>query len=203
MVTFDAAYFSTVYRNYAAQNPQRKLRFYRRLLDQHPGGRILDMGCAFGAFLWTLGAQWTRYGIDMSAHALRSAPMRVAVASADALPFTGEFDAITAFDTLEHVPNLDAVGRFIATLKPGGIFVMVVPVYDGPLGWLVRLLDHDETHIHKQSRKWWLEWVGNHLDVKSWQGIFRYLVGTYYVHWPTRWFRSIAPAIVIVARKAV
>jgi SAM-dependent methyltransferase len=199
-LTFDATYFETAYRNYAAQNPDRKLGFYRSLLDP-TGGRILDLGCAFGGFLRGLGAQWDRYGLDVSAYALRNAAGKITVASAETQPFNGEWDAITAFDCLEHVPDLDAVARHFTQLKPSAQFVMVVPVYDGPLGWLVRLLDRDETHIHKRSRQWWLDWVGQHLQVESWQGIFRYLVGGYYIHWPTRWFRFAAPAIVVVARK--
>ena len=201
---FDAEYFTTVYRDYSAQNPPRKLRFYRNLLNRYaPGGRILDMGCAFGSFLRSLGCQWDRHGIDLSEHALRSAPGCVAVASAEAPPFVGPWDALTAFDVLEHVPDLDAVERYLDTLQPGGAFMMVVPVYDGPLGWLVHLLDRDRTHIHKRSREWWLQWAGNRLEVAEWQGIFRYLLGGYYIHWPTRWFRSVAPAILIVARKVV
>jgi SAM-dependent methyltransferase len=199
-VTFDAAYFETAYRDYVAQNPDRKLEFYRVLLNR-AGGRILDLGCAFGGFLRGLGPAWDRHGIDVSAYALSSAPGWVAVASAEEQPFPGEWDAITAFDCLEHVSDLDAVTRHFSQLKPGAQFVMVVPVYDGPLGWLVHLLDRDRTHIHKHSRQWWLRWVGQYLQVESWQGIFRYLLGGYYIHWPTRWFRFAAPAIVIVARK--
>jgi SAM-dependent methyltransferase len=201
-VTFDSAYFETAYRNYAAQNPDRKLEFYRSLLDRR-GGRILDLGCAFGGFLRGLGTQWDRYGLDLSTYALSSAPGRVAVVSAEEQPFSGKWDAVTAFDCLEHVPNLEAVARHFAQLKLGGQVVIVVPVYDGPLGWLVRLLDRDDTHVHKHGRRWWLDWVSQHLQVESWQGIFRYLLGGYYIHWPTRWFRFAAPAIVIVARRKV
>jgi SAM-dependent methyltransferase len=204
MATFGASYFRTAYRDYTAQNPPRKLEFYRRLLEKHvSGGRILDLGCAFGNFLWRLGPQWRCYGVDLSREALRIAPCTTVVASAEKQPFEAVWDAVTAFDCLEHVPDLNAVEREFSRLKSGTVLVMVVPVYDGPLGWLVRLLDKDTTHVHKHSRQWWLDWVGRQFAVQEWQGIFRYLLFGYYLHWPTGWFRFMAPAIAIVARKGV
>lgn len=120
-----------------------------------------------------------------------------------AIPFTGPFEAVVSFDVLEHISDLETVASYVReTLIPGGIFVFVVPVYDGPLGWLVNLLDPDPTHIHKQSRKFWLSWVARHFQMEEWCGVFRYLLphGPY-VNWPTRWLRNQAPAIAVVARK--
>jgi SAM-dependent methyltransferase len=204
--SFDADYFVTAYQDYGAQNPPRKLEFYRSLLDQYApdGGRVLDLGCAFGLFLDTLGPQWQRYGVDASTKATLTAKYvaKARTGSAECPPFPGPWEAITAFDTLEHVADLDAVGQYLSTtLKPGGVCLIVVPVYDGPLGWLVRLLDHDPTHVHKESRDWWVNWISRHLEVVEWRGIFRRMVGGYYIHWPTRALRCIAPAIMIVARR--
>lgn len=43
-------------------------------------------------------------------------------------PFVAEFDAIGAFDVLEHIP-LDALalGQIHAALKPGGVLLLTVP----------------------------------------------------------------------------
>ena len=66
------------------------------------------------------------------------------------IPFRGPFHAIVAFDVIEHVPDLDAIAKFVhSELDAHGVFVFVVPVYDGPLGGLVRRLDKDPTHMQK------------------------------------------------------
>ena len=209
---FGQEYFQQVYRCYDAQNPPYKLAFYRRLVSRwvRPAGqpKILDMGCAFGRFLGTMEAPWAGFGVDISEYAIGIAQKLVpqatfSAAPCTAIPFKGPFDAIVSFDVLEHVPDLAAVASFVGeALQPGGILVFVVPVYDGPLGWLVNLLDPDPTHIHKKGREFWLSWAAGHFQVVEWCGIFRYLLpyGPY-VNWPTRWLRSMSPAIAVVARK--
>lgn len=205
---FDRAYYEKNYRSYGRQNPPRKMRFYRSLLERHAGrgGRILDVGCAFGTLLGSLGPEWERFGSDVSAYAIESAkrslpgvPFRVAGATDPG--FSGPFDAITAFDVVEHVPDLDAVAQAVkARLAPRGRFVFVVPVYDGPTGVLVRLLDRDPTHVHKRSRKFWVDWASANFGLLEWQGVVRYLLpGGIYVHAPTRALRAVAPAIAVVA----
>ena len=87
------------------------------------------------------------------------------------------------------------------SLTPGGIFLFVVPVYDGPMGPIIRTLDRDPTHVHKRSRAWWLELISRKFEVTSWTGIFRYLAGgRFYLHLPTRALRQVAPAIAIVGK---
>src|SRR5207247_1900153 len=102
-----------------------------------------------------------------------------------------------------HIDDLDALaGEITAHLTDRGIFMFVVPVYDGPLGPLVHALDHDPTHIHKKARRFWLDWANRHFEVVDWWGLVRYLlpIGPY-IHWPTRAWRSVAPAIAVVARR--
>ena len=208
---FERDYFETVYRDYQAQNPPRKLRFYRELVGRAARGierpRILELGCAFGTFLASLGPGWTRFGIDVSAFALEEARRRVpeaelAVAPAGQVPFEGPFHVIAAFDVLEHVADLDAaLDGVAARLTRGGALVLVVPVYDGPTGPLIRALDKDETHVHKEARRFWLERIGRRLSIEEWWGVFRYLLpGRLYAHWPTHALRAWAPAIAVVAR---
>jgi SAM-dependent methyltransferase len=206
---FDAAYYEKIYRHYELQNPPRKLRFYRRIVESYrPGGRILDIGCAFGKFLSSLGSSWDRFGVDLSEHAITSCgaespDVTLAVASASEIPFAGPFDAITSFDVLEHVPDLEPVYAYVSrNLAPDGVFLFVVPVYDGPLGPLVHLLDKDPTHVHKKAREFWLKWARERFEVVEWWGVFRYLTpgAQYYVHWPTKLLRSVAPAIALLVR---
>jgi len=208
---FERDYFEKTYRNYARQNPPRKLRFYRSLVegaaprDHTP--RILDIGCAFGASISELDPSWERYGMDVSQFAIDRAAERVpgatfARADITTIPFPGTFDIITAYDVIEHVPSLEAAAASIGSkLRPNGAFLFVVPVYDGPAGLAVHLLDRDETHLHKRSRAFWLEWAEEHFQVVEWWGLTRYLLpGGYYVHLVTRAFRRWTPAIAVLTR---
>ena len=208
---FEQEYFEANYRNYARQNPPWKLRFYRGLAERvAPAGRaprILDIGCAFGAFLSALDPKWQRFGADVSQYATDRAAAAVpgatfAQADFGSVPFPGPFDIITSFDVIEHVPSLEQVASVVRSkVAPGGHFIFVVPVYDGPTGPIIRLLDKDETHLHKKSRGFWLDWVGQNFTLVDWWGIYRYLLpGGLYPHCPTRLWRRFTPAIAVIAK---
>ena len=211
-VKFDRAYFEAQYRDYKRQNPPRKLAFYRRLAEMaagpNPRPRILDIGCAFGLFLSQLDSRWERFGMDVSEYAILQAReqvpgVRFEVSSAEQGVFQSPFDVITAFDVLEHLPRLDTVRSAISSsLVGGGGFVFVVPVYDGPLRPVVRALDRDPTHIHKQSRNFWLTWAGDDFSLRDWWGICRYLLpGGLCLHFPTHSMRRFAPAIACLLQR--
>jgi len=210
---FGQSYFERTYRNYEQQNPPRKMKFYRDLVAEATRAvskpRVLDVGCAFGTFLSHLDTSWDLYGIDVSDYAVSKARenlphAHLACSSAMDIPFQESFDVITAFDVIEHLPDLDRTAASISSkLALNGSFIFAVPVYDGPLGPIVRALDHDATHVHKESREFWLTWARRHFGVEDWQGILRYLLpGGVYVHWPTRVARRWTPAIVVSARCA-
>lgn len=211
---FERGYFETYYRDYARQNPPKKLRFYRELAERAASGiqrpRILDLGCAFGGFLSALNPQWQRFGADVSEFATDLARRAVPGATfgragiAD-IGFPGRFDVITAFDVIEHVRGLDEAAEAIKSrLARGGHFIFMVPVYDGPTGPVVRLLDHDRTHVHRRSRRFWLQWTEQNFVLREWWGIFRYLFpGGVYLHRPTKIWRRFTPAIAVVARNEV
>jgi SAM-dependent methyltransferase len=209
-----AAYYERYYRNYAAQNPQYNLRYYRHLARQsvaqraNDPTRVLDIGCAFGDFLASLPAGWRRFGIDANAFAIEMARRRnAAIAFHHIRDFelpVSELDVVTAFDVLEHVPDVaDAVDKIHTALRDGGVLVMVVPVYDGPLGPLVHALDKDPTHVHKCSRGFWLRLISERFEILRYEGILRYLlpgIGLY-VHARSRSIVPVSPAIAIVGRK--
>lgn len=212
-------YYSTTYRDYHRQNPPRKLEFYRSIVEQHtPLGRptrVLDIGCGLGGFIACLRASdpaRTRFdltGVDVSEFAIATNSAKFPnetfeVCGAEHISDLGKtFDVATAFDVLEHLDSPGEAALSISRcLTSEGILVLVVPVYDGPLGPVVKLLDHDESHVQLQSRRWWLDWTNKHFTVTSWLGIFRTLTPWHqYVHLPTRALRRVAPAILITARK--
>lgn len=209
---FEREYFETVYRDYARQNPPRKLRFYRSLVERVAPGdripRILDIGCAFGAFLSALDPAWRRFGTDVSQFATDRAAeavpdARFARADIHEIPFAGPFDIITAFDVIEHIPSLEDVAAAVRSmLVEEGHFVFVVPVYDGVTGPLIRVLDKDRTHVHRRSRDFWLGWVRENFDLLDWCGMYRYLIpGLGYAHFPTRLWRRFTPAIAVIAKQ--
>jgi SAM-dependent methyltransferase len=210
--SFSQEYFNSAYRDYNRQNPRGKMLFYKNLVENAAGCgplRLLEAGCAFGSFLSFTDASWTRIGFDISEYALQTAKRRApgaAVIAADAAhpPFTCSVDVIVAFDSLEHVGNLECVAEgFKSMLSSRGYFIFVVPVYDGPTGPVIRLLDQDRTHIHKKPRDFWLEWAKTHFEVCEWMGIFRYLFPAgVYLHYVTKTLRRCAPAIAVVARKS-
>jgi SAM-dependent methyltransferase len=207
-VKFDDQYFATYYGDYSAQNPPGKLAWYLSLLlKQARGGTLLDIGCSYGRFIAAASSYFTCFGMDVDPDVVGKAASfgngkGFVCSTLPYIPFAG-LDVITMLDVLEHLPEPEAaLESAFGSLKPGGIMLVVVPVYDGPLGPLVSLLDHDPTHVRKESRQYWLSCVGKNFEIIEWHGVFRKLLwGSRYLHLPTTCFRRIAPAIAIVARK--
>jgi SAM-dependent methyltransferase len=96
-------------------------------------GRYLDVGCGSGGALGVAQALgWQVAGVEVDAAAARLARRfspRVHVGDLLAAPFApGEFDCVTAFHVLEHVPDpVAAVRRMLEWLAPGGLLVIEVP----------------------------------------------------------------------------
>jgi trans-aconitate methyltransferase len=98
------------------------------LLAPLPGEAILDLGCGDGALterLAATGAVMT--GVDASAGMVEQARARglnVHHASADAMSYAGEFDAVFSNAALHWMPDAGAVLRAVhRALRPGGRFV--------------------------------------------------------------------------------
>ncbi len=100
-------------------------------------GAILDVGCSSGGFLSTMKSNvWKLYGIEMeestAVKARAATGAQVFVGDAVEAPFPPEtFDVVTSFDLLEHMYDpVEFVKKVRTWLKPGGIFVALLPNID-------------------------------------------------------------------------
>lgn len=96
-------------------------------------GKILDIGCAVGYFLEVAKENgWKIYGIELSEFARNSAKERLRAEiypTIDESPFPKDhFDAITAFEIIEHMQDPDSfVKKIYSLLMPGGILSVSTP----------------------------------------------------------------------------
>lgn len=119
--------------DYADVRFERELRTFRKHCAR---GRVLDVGCSSGAFLFQVkrrwGADYSVLGTDASGPALDHAESQgVAVRRGDFVSLDlpgGSFDAVTFWAVLEHLAAPRAfVARAWNLLAPGGTLFALVP----------------------------------------------------------------------------
>ncbi|MCR5425085.1 MAG: class I SAM-dependent methyltransferase [Bacteroidales bacterium] len=110
-------------------------------VDINEDASVLDMGCGGGANIarmLTLAPKGRVLGIDysavsvaasrkMNAGAIADGRCRIQEGSVESLPYAdGEFDLVTAFETVYFWPNIEVCFRGVhRTLKEGGRFLIV------------------------------------------------------------------------------
>jgi len=107
-----------------------------RLVERYiKGGRILDVGCGAGQFLWALDSKrWEKTGVELSRDTVelvrsRLPSLRLVMGDiySSELP-EAFFDAVTFWHALEHLPDPEAVlGRAAALLRPNGWLIVSLP----------------------------------------------------------------------------
>lgn len=100
------------------------------------GGKLLDIGCGFGAVLAEMARfpEWTLEGVEIGDNAVNYARKRVPSATVhygtvDQVDFpTASFDCIMMITVLEHVKDPVAVlERVTGWLAPGGLLIVQTP----------------------------------------------------------------------------
>ena len=121
-------------------------------LSAKPGTvRSLDLGCGMGGHLGFLSEHGPATGVDMEdiclKHCRERGYRRLLVADGTRLPLADEqFELVTAFDTIEHIPDdLAAVRECFRVLKPGGRMFVSVPAWQF-------LYSHQDRVVHHHRR---------------------------------------------------
>lgn len=176
-------YSNSIWRERGDQPLLHRTRI-RELRRATPGRRMLEIGSGEGHFavraarsgfevlatdLRQAGASATRRrartaGVDARVHSV--------VASAEALPTrSASFDAVVAWDVLEHVPDaLSAIKEISRVLVPNGVLALTTP---NPHALSVRRrgqeshVFRDETHIGVRTSDEWRRLItANNLNVE-------------------------------------
>jgi 2-polyprenyl-3-methyl-5-hydroxy-6-metoxy-1,4-benzoquinol methylase len=123
------------YLNYADMHKALLPHFQRRIrvLESHlpQRGTLLDFGCAAGFFLQIAQQRnWHISGVELSQAMAQSAEQLLHVPIYTALEGVPDrdFDAITLWEVIEHLPDpIGTLRQLIDRLKPGGVLMLSTP----------------------------------------------------------------------------
>lgn len=152
------------YADYEKEQAALQLNFARRageLAARHPGGgRLWEIGCAYGFFLREAGKHFDAAGCDVAQDAVQSAVTHYNVRAhcLDYLSYQPDhpFDVICMWDTIEHLPEPHHfLEKAFHDLAPGGTLALST----GDIGsYCARLRGrrwrqiHPPTHVHYFTR---------------------------------------------------
>lgn len=131
-----ATFYSAAYYDFDPWREQGKgMAFARRLSAWKTTGRLLDVGCATGFFIYGIKnhSQWEVVGTDFGESAIRFAKEKLGLnvfhGDLAEIHFPDEyFDYIHVNNVLEHVPNpVSLLSECRRILKSDGIFYLSVP----------------------------------------------------------------------------
>lgn len=117
---------------------------------------FLEIGCGTGYVLSGIANQYPNaqlFGSEIFSAGLKFAAERTPAVNfmqmdARRLPFVDEFDAIGAFDVLEHIEEDEAVLAMMhQAVKPGGILLLTVPQH----AWLWSPTDDYACHVRRYT----------------------------------------------------
>jgi len=136
-------------------------RYLRLLRRYRPGGRLLDVGCAFGAMLQSAaGAGYEPFGVELNPAAVEKAGrhcQNVHCGRLSEARYDDEmFDVVTMTDFLEHVRDpLATLAEARRVMKPGGVLLITTPNSGSPLAKLLgrRWIHYKLEHLFYFNRR--------------------------------------------------
>jgi SAM-dependent methyltransferase len=144
-------FFGEEYLNYIEEKPTLQRNFADRITTLRrfsSGGRLFEIGCAYGFFLELAQRFWTVEGCDISEDGCAHAQQRQLKATcAEFLQLPVEpnsYDVVSLWDTIEHLPRPDLyIQKGAEMLSPGGLICLTT----GDLGSLVARIRKDRWRL--------------------------------------------------------
>jgi SAM-dependent methyltransferase len=121
------------YADYRGAEPILRREFAHTLAfirHHRPGGRLLEIGCAYGFFLDEASSSYEVAGVEIAEDAAASCRQRglrviTGVADQGTLAQFGKLDVIVLLDVIEHLPQPHETLALCQTLlNPGGVIVL-------------------------------------------------------------------------------
>jgi 2-polyprenyl-3-methyl-5-hydroxy-6-metoxy-1,4-benzoquinol methylase len=118
-----------------------------------PKGRILEIGCYVGTFLWFLREQgWDALGVELDARAVQFAReefgltiLNDTIESMDTIEHHDSFEATCMLHLIEHLDDPASMLEVVwHLLKPGGVLVIETPTFDS---LMFKLLERRERSL--------------------------------------------------------
>lgn len=118
---------------------------FRDLPRYVPGGKLLDLGCGSGNYLYSLAElEWDVFGVEIdesaAQHARDQLGLQVFTGTLEEAKFPATFfDVVTMRQVLEHLPDpASSLAEVYRILKPGGEVMVEVPNMATPTAVLFR-----------------------------------------------------------------
>jgi SAM-dependent methyltransferase len=180
MIAGDGSFYRKLYPGWGTDGPWEsqaagRADYARAAAMVKPGQRVLDIGCGAGAF-----AAHVRHaayvGLDDNYPAVVGAAVDIRSESlaVHATAHAGQYDAVCAFHTLEHVPNLAQFAFDLQRcLRPGGYLILAVPKFRSAISDIPNFVfnapPHHLTWWNEQALQTLAESIG--LQVQSLEGL--------------------------------
>jgi 2-polyprenyl-3-methyl-5-hydroxy-6-metoxy-1,4-benzoquinol methylase len=142
-------------------------------------GSVIDLGCGAGFFLECVPDEFSTYGLDISSSSIKIVTKKgfnaVEADLSKGVPAKlkgKKFDVVRAFDTLEHVPDLDLfLENTTKIMNKNSLFFVEVPIKTMFHNFISKfglgLLNIDPTHINKENFIWWKQKFSKNFKIVS------------------------------------